>query len=211
MSDRLPVEQLNLPGKSKFDIGGPINSATFVKHSETRRMTDDYNILKEIGEGAYGKVKLVVHKKTGIQRAAKLINRKHVKAEDEKLLFEEVSILMKLDHPNIIRIYHVYEESRNFVIVTELCSGGELFERIQKSHSFSEKQAAELMKQILGAVNYLHENEIVHRDLKAENLLFENSRPDSSLKLIDFGVSTKFKQGQNKKMKETLGTVSRKI
>jgi calcium-dependent protein kinase len=174
-------------------------------------MTDDYNIVREIGEGAYGKVKLVRHKKTGMERAAKLINRKHVKAEDEITLFEEVSILMRLDHPNIIRIYHVYQESRNFAIVTELCTGGELFERIQKSHSFSEKQAAELMKQILGAVNYLHENEIVHRDLKAENLLFENERPDSSLKLIDFGVSTKFKQGQNKKMKETLGTVSRAL
>jgi len=115
---------------NKFDIGGPINSATFVKHSETRMMTDDYNIVKEIGEGAYGKVKLVTHKKTGIQRAAKLISRKHVKEEEEKLLFEEVSILMKLDHPNIIRIFHVYQEPRNFVIVTELCSGGELFERI---------------------------------------------------------------------------------
>ena len=170
-------------------------------------MIEDYNILKEVGEGAYGKVKLVKHKKTGIERAAKLINRKHVRREEEELLLEEVSILMKLDHPNIIRIYHVYQESRNYAIVTEYCSGGELFERIQNSHSFSEKQAAELMKQILSAVNYLHENEIVHRDLKAENLLFENQKPDSALKLIDFGVSTKFKQGQNKKMKETLGTV----
>lgn len=67
------------------------------------------------------------------------------------------------------------------------------------------------MKQILGAVSYLHEHDIVHRDLKAENLIFENMRGDSSLKLIDFGVSTKFKQGHNKKMKETLGTVKTKI
>ena len=146
LSERFPVTELKPTKQSQFDIGGPINSATFVKHSETRRLIDDYNIVKEIGEGAYGKVKLVSHKKTGIQRAAKFINRKHVKEEEEKLLFDEVSILMKLDHPNIIRIFHVYQEPRSYVIVTELCSGGELFERIQKSHSFSEKQAAELMK-----------------------------------------------------------------
>lgn len=81
-----------------------------------------------------------------------------------------------------------------------------MFERIQKNNSFSEKEAASYMKQILSAIVYLHEKGIVHRDLKAENLLFENEDKDAQIKLIDFGVSTEF--NGKKKMKETLGTVS---
>lgn len=84
-----------------------------------------------------------------------------------------------------------------------------MFERIQDNNSFSENQAAVYMKQVLSAIVYLHSQEIVHRDLKAENLLFENDNEDANLKLIDFGVSTKFKG--SKKMKETLGTVNRKL
>lgn len=80
-----------------------------------------------------------------------------------------------------------------------------MFERIQQNNSFSEKQAASYMKQILSAIVYLHEKGIVHRDLKAENLLFENENNDAQIKLIDFGVSTIVKG--KKKMKETLGTV----
>lgn len=74
-----------------------------------------------MGEGSYGSVKLVKHKKTGIERAAKFLTRKLIDPEHEALLQEEVNILAKLDHPNIIRIFHVYEEPRNYVIVTELC------------------------------------------------------------------------------------------
>jgi calcium-dependent protein kinase len=93
-------------------------------------------------------------------------------------------------------------------MVTEYCSGGELFDRIQRLNNFSEKMAAGLMKQILGAVTYLHERNIVHRDLKVENLLFENANEDANLKLIDFGTSKKFTPGVTKNMKKILGTVS---
>jgi calcium-dependent protein kinase len=89
-------------------------------------------------------------------------------------------------------------------MVTEYCSGGELFDRIHKSKHFSEKRAAEYMRQLLSAIVYLHQKKIVHRDLKAENLLFENDSDDARLKLIDFGVSKKFIKGF--KLKETLGT-----
>jgi calcium-dependent protein kinase len=157
------------------DIEGPINSSIFFQHSENRKLTDDYIIGKVIGQGAYGKVKLVTHRKSGVLRATKHIRKKSVQKDgEEKKLFEEVNILMRLDHPNIVRLFHLYEDKKNYIMVTEYCSGGELFERIQRNTSFSEKMAAGLMRQILGAVNYLHERGIVHRDLKAENLLFEN-------------------------------------
>ena len=127
------------------------------------------------------------------------------KENEESNLFEEVKILLSLDHPNIVKLYHLYEDKKYYMMVTEYCSGGEMFERIQKNNSFSEKQAASYMKQILSAIVYLHEKGIVHRDLKAENLLFENDDDDAQIKLIDFGVSTVIKG--KAKMKETLGTV----
>ena len=150
---------------------------------------------------------LVTHKKTGIIRANKQIRKRLVQKENQtQSLFDEVNILLNLDHPNIVKLFDLYEDSKYYMMVTEYCSGGELFERIQQNTSFSEKQAAFYMRQILSAIVYLHEKGIVHRDLKAENLLFENESGEANLKLIDFGVSTFNLSG--KKMRETLGTVS---
>jgi serine/threonine protein kinase len=113
------------------DIDGPITSSMFFKHNENRKLTDDYIIGKVIGQGAYGKVKLVTHRKSGFLRATKHIRKKSVQKDgEEQKLFEEVNILMRLDHPNIVRLFHLYEDRKNYIMVTEYCSGGELFERI---------------------------------------------------------------------------------
>lgn len=191
------------------DLSGPINSAIFFQHSNLRKLDEDYDVGEILGQGAYGQVKLVTHKKTNLIRAAKYINKKSViQGISENKLFQEVNILMSLDHPNIVRLYHLYEQKKSYILVTEYCSGGELFQRIQSNNSFNEKTAALYMKQILSSINYLHEKGFVHRDLKAENLLFENLSEEANLKLIDFGVSTNFRPGTSEKMKETLGTVS---
>jgi calcium-dependent protein kinase len=89
----------------------------------------------------------VTHKKTNLTRAAKYIKKRSViesqgEGESQHKLFQEVNILMGLDHPNIVRVYHLYEENKSYVVVTEYCSGGELFQRIQSNTSFSEKVAA---------------------------------------------------------------------
>ncbi|CAD8131123.1 unnamed protein product [Paramecium sonneborni] len=97
------------------------------------------------------------------------------------------------DHPNIIKIYEFYYDGKNTYIVTELCTGGEL------------KKAAETLKQILNAVNYLHKSKIVHRDLKPENILYEPTQPQALLKIVDFGTSRMFEQGY--KMNQKLGTI----
>jgi calcium-dependent protein kinase len=76
--------------------------------------------------------------------------------------------------------------------VTELCTGGELFDKIQEETSFTEAKAAEIMKQVLSAVVYCHQQKIVHRDLKPENLIYESERENSTLKVIDFGTSREF-------------------
>lgn len=89
-----------------------------------------------------------------------------------------------MDHPNIIRLFEVFEDEKDLYLVMELCTGGELFDRIIKSGHFSERYAASIMKQILSAVSYCHSNDVMHRDLKPENVLYSDPSPLSALKVI---------------------------
>jgi calcium-dependent protein kinase len=101
--------------------------------------------------------------------------------------------MIKLDHPNIIKLYEVYETEEYFYLIMELCSGGELFERIitniENGKPFTEEQAAMIFQQMMSAINYCHKNNIVHRDLKPENLLYLDQSQNSPIKVIDFGMS----------------------
>jgi len=186
-----------------LDLKGPFSAESFFAIKKTD-INLDYTIGKKLGEGSYGEVKLVTHKKTLMKRAMKIIKKNSIPEKEKKSMLKEVSILKSLDHPNIIKIFDLYEDSKNYYLITEYCSGGELFDRIHKLKHFSEKTAASIMKQLLSAVTYLHERNIAHRDLKAENLMFENNSEDSPVKLIDFGVSAKQLKGA--KFKETMGT-----
>jgi calcium-dependent protein kinase len=94
-----------------------------------------------------------------------------------------------LDHPNILKLYEYFEDEKNFYIITEMCKGGELFDKIVEKEFFTEPEAAHLFKQILQGVNYCHSKNIVHRDLKPENFLYETKADDSDIKIIDFGLS----------------------
>lgn len=133
-----------------------------------------------------------------------MIKKANLKGDAKKELLMEVSILKSLDHPNIVKLLEMYEDEKYYYLVQEYCSGGELFDKIQEFHSFSEKQAAEYMRQIVSAIYYCHERGIVHRDLKPENLLIESKKPNAQLKVIDFGVSAKYKKGE--KLHEKYGT-----
>jgi calcium-dependent protein kinase len=94
-----------------------------------------------------------------------------------------------VDHPNIIKLYETYEDSKYIHMVMEMCVGGDLFENIVKKVRYTELKAAKLIYRIIGAVNYLHNMNVVHRDLKPENFLFVSKAPNSEVKLIDFGLS----------------------
>jgi len=96
--------------------------------------------------------------------------------------------LQNLDHPNILRLYEVFEDAKNFFIVTELCEGGELFDEILNRGRFEEKDAYPIMKQLLSAIAYCHGKNVCHRDLKPENVLIDN-KDKNTIKLIDFGTS----------------------
>eukprot|EP00929_Paragymnodinium_shiwhaense_P073254 TRINITY_DN3728_c0_g2_i1.p1 TRINITY_DN3728_c0_g2~~TRINITY_DN3728_c0_g2_i1.p1 ORF type:complete len:594 (+),score=123.88 TRINITY_DN3728_c0_g2_i1:110-1891(+) len=110
----------------------------------------------------------------------------------------EISIMKSLDHPNIIKLYNVFQDNRCIYLVMELCTGGELFDRIVQAKTFSEKRAATVMQQILRAVFYMHHHGVAHRDLKPENFILQTPEPieKNTLKVIDFGLSSRFEFGE---------------
>ena len=107
---------------------------------------------------------------------------------------DEMAILRQLDHPNILKLYEVFEDNRKFFLVTEYCKGGELFDEITNEGSFTEQKAAAYIEQVLRAISYCHGLGIVHRDLKPENLLIDKDQ-NNILKLIDFGTAVTYLKG----------------
>jgi len=169
----------------------------------------DYKVRRLLGEGGFGKVFEVEHKVSKMERAVKEIAKSKGNSDvDREKFIAEVSILAKLDHPNIMKIFELYEDAQKFYVVSELIRGGELFDFITKRESLSEVFAANTMKQVLSAVNYLHKQGIVHRDLKPENVMLEqepNSVEELNLKLIDFGTSVSVPESG--RLREAIGTM----
>jgi len=122
------------------------------------------------------------------------MNKSQLSLKQINALRQEIRIMAKLDHPNILRLHECFETIDNLYLILELCTGGELLDKLnnQPNHSFSEARTRKLVHDMLGAVRYCHDHHIVHRDLKLENFLFENSSSTSELKLIDFGLSCYF-------------------
>eukprot|EP00408_Alexandrium_pacificum_P050927 CAMPEP_0171265126 /NCGR_PEP_ID=MMETSP0790-20130122/57961_1 /TAXON_ID=2925 /ORGANISM="Alexandrium catenella, Strain OF101" /LENGTH=471 /DNA_ID=CAMNT_0011733779 /DNA_START=60 /DNA_END=1475 /DNA_ORIENTATION=+ len=154
-----------------------------------------------IGEGSYGQVTKGTDRSTGQIRAIKAIDVS--KIPDTRRFENEVAIQKSLDHPNIVKLYEVFKDARRFYLVMELCSGGELFDRIveeadkHEGQAFGEAQAARIMQQILGAVHYMHQKQFVHRDIKPENFLMQNKDRDAPIKVIDFGLAKSFTPGKS--------------
>ncbi|KAM4810157.1 calcium/calmodulin-dependent protein kinase type IV-like [Rhinophrynus dorsalis] len=144
-----------------------------------------YIVGQELGRGATSTVFMCEEKGTRKSYAAKRIQ----KTIDKKIVRTEIGVLLRLSHPNIIKLKDIFETSSEIVLILELVTGGELFDRIVERGYYSEQDAARVVQQILEAVVYLHGNGVVHRDLKPENLLYADMAPDSLLKIADFGLS----------------------
>jgi calcium-dependent protein kinase len=157
-----------------------------------------------LGAGAFGEVRVCVHRESGAQRAVKVLRKAHMDEDEKRMFFNEISILKDLDHPNILKMYEFFEDDKRYYIVTDICKGGELFDEIVARGKFSERDASMLMKQVLSCINYCHQNRIVHRDLKPENILLEQNKEFDQIKIIDFGTSLVVDEG--KKLDEKLGT-----
>ena len=166
-----------------------------------------YTIVKQLGSGSFGKVYLAEHKATHEKRAIKELEKSLVDVGPEQSkFFSEVEILSKLDHPNILKVYELFEDTRRYYMVTEACEKGELFDYLVQSQRLTEHVAAHVMYQLFSAVCFCHEKGIAHRDLKPENLLIDSiaSNGEVFIKVIDFGTSTLF--NKEKKMSARLGT-----
>ncbi|PWY98691.1 Pkinase-domain-containing protein [Testicularia cyperi] len=153
-------------------------------------LSKKYEVLPQVlGQGSFAVVKAVIERATGEQRALKIIAKKPLKDNSEKMLKEEITILGKVEHPNIIKMWDLYETREGVFIVTDLCKGGELFDRLVQKVHYNELDARHIMKQILEGVAYLHEHDIIHRDLKPENILLRDKTDPSGIVISDFGLS----------------------
>lgn len=171
------------------------------------KIETNYSFIQEIGQGTYGHVLRVQNLATGNIYACKKMNKRQIK--NKQRFKTEIDLLRATDHPNIIRLYDIYEDTVYLYLIMEECIGGEFFDRLalkaKELKMYTEKEAAKIFKQILEAVNYLHTHGVCHRDLKPENILFSTLDEDSPLKLIDFGLSKVFNE-TNHTMKGTVGT-----
>ena len=166
-----------------------------------------YEIKGNLGKGKFGQVKLGIHKESGKQVAIKIINKKYVEDMEFEQIKSEIDILKIAKHPNIIKLYDVFENEKYIYIIMEYCPGGDLFSYIEKrDFKIKEERAAEIIHKLCTAVYFLHQYGIVHRDLKPENILMMDQTDTADIRLVDFGLGKML--GPGEKCDEPFGTFS---
>ncbi|XP_043081218.1 NUAK family SNF1-like kinase 1 [Puntigrus tetrazona] len=184
------MERQRVSGRGASSHTAPAVKKHRHKHSLKRR----FEVLETLGRGTYGKVKRAVERQCGKTVAIKSIRKERLRDDlDKAHIQREIEISASLVHPHIIRLYEVFESRDRIVMVMEYASGGELYEYIQDRQRLSEEEARHFFRQITSAVQYCHQNGVVHRDLKLENILLDT---DLNVKLADFGLSNRYTRGR---------------
>lgn len=173
------------------DANGPKSTrAPYPDASSGAKFGRVYTLKGVLGTGAFSTVKEGIHKNApGRSFAVKIVDRNKLTEEDAAALLDEVAILKEFEHPHVICLYDFFEEPNTYYLVMERMSGGELFDRIVAKLYYNEKEARDVCKVLLEAVNYCHMNHVAHRDLKPENLLLLSEENDSDVKIADFGFA----------------------
>ena len=190
--------------ENKITKNGPTDNIKSKKES----ITDKYNFIKRLGDGGYAKVYEIQNKITGEIRACKHLSKLNL--DNLEKFQREINILKQIDHPNIVKLFEIYETNHSIYLVMEECKGGDLFdkilEHINNHEMFSEKDSAHILQQIMSAIEYCHNYGICHRDLKPENIVFfkKGNEYNNPLKIIDFGLSRIV--DREKKLKSKVGT-----
>jgi len=199
---------LSLSKMSIADKDFTVKPENFISQN-TNNPADSYEKISFLGEGGFSQVFKVRHKITSDYRAMKVIKRQSLNScMNETSIFDEINILKTLDHPNIIKIYEFFQDLRNFYLITEYCEHGDLADNLVDDNNklnvfLTESVVCDIMKQLLSAIIYLHSQNVIHGDLKLENILVSNKSNSSKdlnyhrnmeIKLIDFGCSRFFKK-----------------
>ena len=159
-----------------------------------------------LGKGGFGSACVATRRSDGKVFAAKTIKKSKLRTrEDMEGVRAEIAIQRHLTGaPNIVGLHEFFEDRHAFVLIMDLCTGGELFDRIVAQHHFTERDGARIVRMMLQAVAHCHELFVAHRDIKPENFLFESSEPNANLKLIDFGLSS-FVKRDGSPFRDTVG------
>ncbi|XP_041131268.1 serine/threonine-protein kinase 33-like isoform X1 [Polyodon spathula] len=172
-----------------------------------------YIFGKKLGQGSFGVVYEATHKETGNKWAIKKVNREKAGSSAVKLLEREVSILKRVNQEHIIHLEEVFETPKRMYLVTELCEGGELKEILQRNKRFTENETRHIISSLATAIAYLHKKDIVHRDLKLENILVKSDHSNQgnemilNIKVTDFGLAVqKGGVGSENMLQATCGT-----
>jgi len=169
-------------------------------------MSDEYEFIENIGQGMYGRVYKAKNKKENKYYAIKRLNFKDINEKEKKQINNEVSCIKKLKHPNIISYKDSFNDEDNyFNIVTTFCEGGDIYNKIQKQNGeyFSEEQILNWAVQILLGLDYIHKNDIIHRDIKPQNIFIKNHH---IICIGDFGIAKIITQIQTQTMTSIIGT-----
>ncbi|XP_037712609.1 serine/threonine-protein kinase MARK2 isoform X17 [Drosophila subpulchrella] len=169
-----------------------MRSSAPMRWRATEEHIGKYKLIKTIGKGNFAKVKLAKHLPTGKEVAIKIIDKTQLNPGSLQKLFREVRIMKMLDHPNIVKLFQVIETEKTLYLIMEYASGGEVFDYLVLHGRMKEKEARVKFRQIVSAVQYCHQKRIIHRDLKAENLLLDS---ELNIKIADFGFSNEFTPG----------------
>ncbi|CAG9315316.1 unnamed protein product [Blepharisma stoltei] len=157
---------------------------------------NDYSIIKEIGKGNYGTVFLAIENSTGDEFAVKSISKELIAKSKRGIsaISNEINTMRKLNHPNIISLYKVYESATDIHMVFDYAADGNLREKIENNGPMSEDQAASFLENLLFAINYMHSQNIIHRDIKLENILFMSKEDPNDFKICDFGLACELEE-----------------
>ena len=211
-----PSRDVSDAGNSSDQWSGSQSSSQppgFSQYIDADEFKHRYTMHECVGAGKTANVHRVVDRKTGTELACKVMQKErncpvmcfcpmHIKVR------EEVSALKTLDHPHIMKVVDVMETTSNIFIITDLCRGRELFDNIAERGHFTEADAADVVRRLASALEYMHRRGVAHRDLKPENVMFSDADENmDSLKIIDFGFSRSFLSDDSREVKKSMNTM----